>query len=102
PEEGRTVCDAYVNYNGTAAEITGEGNGPISAVVHALEGRGWKDFDLVDFHEHAIGRGADTEAVAYVQIKPHNGETIWGAGIHASNDTAGINALISAYNRAHA
>ncbi len=101
-DDGRMVCDTTVRYDGTDTAIHGEGNGPISAVVHALEGRGWKDFDLVDFHEHAIGSGADTEAVAYVQIELHGGGTVWGAGIHASIDTAGINALVSAYNRAHA
>lgn len=99
--ENRLSATVTLKYRGTESTIQGEGNGPISAFVHAIEGAGWKDFTLTDFHEHAIGSGADTEAVAYVQIEM-NGALWWGAGIHANIDTAGINALVSAYNRAHA
>ncbi len=97
----RLSCTAKVRNGGDEVEISGEGNGPISAFVHALEGKGWKDFDLTDFHEHAIGTGADTEAVAYVQIELPGGRKFWGAGVDSNIDTAGINALVSAYNRAH-
>ncbi len=102
-EEGdsRLSSTVTLKYEGAESVVSGEGNGPISAFVDAIDGAGWKDFTLTDFHEHAIGSGADTEAVAYVQIEKH-GKLWWGAGIHANIDTAGINALVSAYNRAHA
>lgn len=99
--ESRLSCKAKVRMNGVESEITGLGNGPISAFVHGLDEAGWKDFDLLDFHEHAIGTGADTEAVAYIQIEHTGGKKWWGTGIHSNIDTAGINALVSAYNRAH-
>jgi 2-isopropylmalate synthase len=98
--DNRLACTVTLKYNREESTISGEGNGPISAFVHALEGAGWKDFQLTDFHEHAIGSGADTEAVAYVQIEK-DGKTWWGAGIDSNIDTAGINALVSAYNRSH-
>ncbi|MFP4153351.1 MAG: 2-isopropylmalate synthase [Alkalispirochaeta sp.] len=97
--ESRLSCTARVRMEGKEAEVTGIGNGPISAFVHALEGQGWKDFDLTDFHEHAIGTGADTEAVAYIQIELPHGKKFWGVGINSNIDTAGIGALVSAFNR---
>ncbi len=100
--ESRLSCRATVKMDGKELVITGIGNGPISAFVHALEEQGWKNFDLTDFHEHAIGTGADTEAVAYVQIERHGGRKFWGTGIHSNIDTAGISALVSAFNRSQA
>jgi len=97
----RLSCTAVVHNMGEVVEISGSGNGPISAFVHALDDHGWKDFELTDFHEHAIGTGADTEAVAYVQIEIAGGKKFWGAGVHSNIETAGINALVSAYNRGH-
>ena len=97
----RLGCRAKVRFNGSIVEIEAEGNGPISAFAHAMAGQGWNDFELTDFHEHAIGTGSETEAVAYIQIKTREGKTSWGAGIDTNIDLAGTKALISAYNRAH-
>lgn len=98
-EEHRLGCEASVAFDGSEATIEGEGNGPISAFVHALQKNGWGDFELTDFHEHAIGEGAETEAVAYVQIKRADGGHFWGAGIDTNIDLAGTKALVSAFNR---
>jgi 2-isopropylmalate synthase len=98
-EPHRLSCSATVTYDGTGHTVTGEGNGPISAFVDAMSNAGWGDFELTDFHEHAIGEGAKTEAVAYVQIKRHDGTYFWGAGIDTNIDLAGTQALVNAYNR---
>lgn len=96
-------CKTVVRNDGTEYTLGGVGNGPISAFAHALESQGWRDFRLTDFHEHAIGQGVDTDAVAYVQIElTGSGRTFWGAGIDSNIDRAGTKALVSAYNRAHA
>ncbi|TVQ35153.1 MAG: 2-isopropylmalate synthase [Spirochaetaceae bacterium] len=94
-------CRATVRYADSDQIIEGTGNGPISAFVHAMQAQGWGDFRLTDFHEHAIGQGAETEAVAYVQIELDDGRRCWGAGIDTNIDLAGTKALVSAYNRAH-
>ena len=92
-------CRARVAYGGKKKTIHGRGNGPIDAFVHAMDSQGWKDFQLLDFHEHSIGEGSETEAVAYVQIETRGGQRFWGAGRHTSINLAGLKALISAYNR---
>ena len=98
-EERSLSCRATVRYSGTDHIIEGVGNGPISAFVHAMQGQNWKTFRLTDFHEHAIGQGAETEAVAYVQIELNDGRRFWGAGVDTNIDLAGTKALVSAYNR---
>ena len=93
------ACVAQVRYCGSAVEITGRGNGPIDAFVHALRSQGWGDFSLKDFHEHAIGQGSETEAVAYVELEFADGRRRWGAGVDTNIDLAGIKAVISAFDR---
>ncbi|MBN2531954.1 MAG: 2-isopropylmalate synthase [Spirochaetales bacterium] len=93
-------CEVEIEYKGDKKKIKGKGNGPISAFVHALDADGIDDFTLIDFHEHAIGKGSETEAAAYVQIELPDQSKYWGAGIDTNISFAGIKALISAYNRA--
>lgn len=92
-------CRATVQLNGDRMDIEGEGNGPISAFVHAIREQGLARLTLTDFHEHAIGSGAETEAVAYIQIEVPGGRRYWGAGVDTNIDLAGTKALVSAYNR---
>jgi 2-isopropylmalate synthase len=92
-------CEAEVTYNGNKARISGEGNGPIDAFVHAMKKEGWDDFTLMDFHEHSVGSGSGTEAVAYVRIDADDNTMFWGAGKDTDINKAGLKALVSAYNR---
>jgi 2-isopropylmalate synthase len=95
-------CTARVKHNGEERAIQGSGNGPIDAFVHALREAEIADFTLTDFHEHAIGSGSQTEAVAYIEVELQNGRKFWGAGVDTNIDLAGIKALVSAFDRAHA
>ncbi|MBN1698257.1 MAG: 2-isopropylmalate synthase [Spirochaetales bacterium] len=92
-------CHAEVEYNGEVCEIKGRGNGPIDAFVHAMQQLGIEKFSLTDFHEHAISRGSEAEAVAFVQIERPKGSAFWGAGVDTNISYAGLKALLSAYNR---
>jgi 2-isopropylmalate synthase len=99
---GEVSIDAHIHVNGTALSISGRGNGPISAFVNALVSQGWKDFTLLDYRQHSIGRGSATDAAAYIQIKHNDGSIFYGCGIDANIEIAGLHALVSAFNRAHA
>ena len=98
--EGSEKVDikATIVWNGEEAQIAGEGNGPLSAFVDAMRKGGHNDFDIADFHEQSLGEGSTTEAVAYVAIKKGGDRVYWGAGKHTDITTAGILALIGAYN----
>jgi 2-isopropylmalate synthase len=75
--------------------LHGQGNGPIDAFVNALG----LDIRVMDYHEHAIGRGADARAACYVELRVGNGSTLFGVGIDSNIVTASFRAVLSALNR---
>lgn len=86
-------------------ELTGQGNGPLSAVVHSLKSSGLMPFfKLEDFSERTLGKDADAHAIAFVGLRcgPNGEHLVYGAGEHSNIDRAAIAALISAMNRAAA
>ncbi|HRR29601.1 MAG TPA: alpha-isopropylmalate synthase regulatory domain-containing protein, partial [Victivallales bacterium] len=78
-----------------------EGNGPVSAVVHALKQIGKiYEFSIEDFSEQALGRTAEATAIAYVSVRrSSDNKIIFGAGEHSNIEYAAILALFSAVNR---
>ena len=97
-EEGDRLA-ARVRDNGEGVVVTGEGNGPIAALVHALEQRLGIEIDVREYHEHAMAKGEDATAAAYVEADIDN-EAFWGVGIHPSIVTASLRAVVNAVNRA--
>ena len=79
--------------------VTGEGNGPIDAFVHALRADLGVKLDVVDYAEHATGQGADATAVAYVETIDGDGNIRWGVGADPNITTASLRAVVSAYLR---
>jgi 2-isopropylmalate synthase len=57
------------------------------------------DLDVVDYHEHSLGRGADATAVAYVETVTDDSTTRWGIGTDPNIITASLRAVLSAANR---
>ncbi len=91
-----------VEINGVEHVLKGKGNGPLSAVAHALQAcPEVPDFTLDDFSEKSLGHTADAVAIAFVGIRIAAGtELFYGAGEHSNIDRAAIAALFSALNRA--
>ena len=81
--------------------VEGEGNGPIDALVAAVGRELGAPVHVRDYHEHAMSRGEDATAAAYVEADVH-GEIVWGVGIHPSIVTASLRAVLNAVNRARA
>lgn len=75
--------------------LAGGGNGPIDAFVNALG----LDIQLMDYHEHAIGSGANAQAACYVELRLDNGPTLFGVGLDGNIVTASFKAVLSAINR---
>ncbi len=85
--------------DGTTFTLEGDGNGPIDAFVDALK-RGFSiDFSFLDYHEHAVGRGANATAASYVEIQDAEGNILHGVGIDPSIVTASLKATLSAVQR---
>lgn len=97
--EGQTLVRAVIKYRDNKFTIGDKGNGPLNAFANALSsGSDVPDFNIIDFHEHSIGTGTNTAAMAYVQIKTDIGE-FWGVGKSTNVSRAGIDAIVSALNQ---
>ena len=100
-ERGSTVtCQAELTVHGRSLVVSGTGNGPIDAFVHALREAGLPPFELLSYSEHSLGSGAQARAVSYIQIKAASGHAFFGAGIDTNIELASIKAIVSALNRA--
>ena len=103
-EEGGAAGDRVfvgrVAVGGEEQSISGRGNGLISGVIAALGASTGPALDVIDYSEHAIGVGADAQAVAYVECRTEDGRTVFGVGLDTDVATASVRAVLSAANRA--
>ena len=100
-ESGTTTLEAKLIVDGAERMVTGEGNGPIDAFVHALSTAGLFDGKIADYSEHTMGTGSDATAVAYVEVDTGARDTTWGVGMHESIVSASLRAIVSAVNTLH-
>ena len=96
---GRTVITAQLAVNGERKTISGEGNGPIDAFVHAVRDGLGINIDVVDYAEHAMGQGSEAVAVAYVETTDAAGNIRWGVGSDPNIISASLRAVLSAFER---
>jgi 2-isopropylmalate synthase len=90
---------AHLLIDGTETVLTGAGNGPVDAFVHALRHDGGFDIHVQNYHEHGVGAGEDATAVAYVQLRIGQEQTVYGVGLDPNIVTATLRAVVSAVNR---
>jgi 2-isopropylmalate synthase len=97
-EADRETLEVSLLVDGEERTLRGQGNGPIDSFVEALR-EIVIDLRVLDYHEHAVGSGADARAAAYIEAAIGD-QVLWGVGIHASIVTASLRAVASAINRA--
>jgi len=90
---------AQLLVDGAHVTITGEGNGPIDAIMAGLKADLNVDFTVRDYSEHALTAGSGASAVAYVEAEGSDGSSWWGVGMSSSILDASLEAVISAANR---
>jgi 2-isopropylmalate synthase len=90
---------AQLIVDGQHVTVKGEGNGPIDALMAGLRDDLGVEFQVRDYHEHALTSGAEASAVAYVEASAIDGSTWWGVGMSSSILDASLEAVISAANR---
>jgi 2-isopropylmalate synthase len=97
--ENRTRVVAQVLVDGHHRTLTGQGNGPVNAIVNGIRAELGVEMSVDDYHEHALTSGTEASAVAYVQVTGGRGNQVWGVGMHSSILDATLAAVISAANR---
>ena len=93
--EGRETFAAKLNYMGEMIAINGEGDGVLDAFVEALKDAIKLDFEIMEYGEHALGQGADAEAVTYIQIRCE-GRRYSGVAISKDIIASSLNAFMGA------
>ncbi|MGM0521279.1 MAG: 2-isopropylmalate synthase [Pseudomonadota bacterium] len=99
PDSPKVTLEAVIEDNGERQTLQGEGNGPLAAFIKALAAAG-HDVEIIDYHEHSRGQGADAEAIAYVEVRI-DGAAIFGVGTDESITSASMKGVLSAINRHH-
>ena len=97
--DSRELTATLRKADGAMMTLEGAGNGPIDAFVDALKRAFSVDFAFLDYHEHAIGRGANAQAVSYVEIEGADGRRLHGVGVDPNIVTASLKATLSAVLR---
>jgi 2-isopropylmalate synthase len=90
-----------VDIDGTPHILTGEGNGPINAAVHALQSAGIA-LQVRSYEERSmvpIGEDGNAQACAFMEVAGQDGGDRYGVGMDSNIVTASLKALISAINR---
>ncbi|HPU21162.1 MAG TPA: 2-isopropylmalate synthase [Alicycliphilus sp.] len=97
---GRMQLAATVQWQGDILDLEGEGTGPIDAFVQALSTALDRQLRVLDYTEHAIGEGANAQAVAYVEMRIDERQTVYGVGMDANIVSASMRAILSGLQRA--
>ena len=98
-KNGIVKCRAKLSRAGKPVEFSGEGNGPLAALVHGFGTAGVPRFEITNYSEHALGSGEEASAISYIQIKTADGKSRWGAGVDTNIELASVRAVLSALNR---
>lgn len=93
------LCRAVVVWKGEQFSIGDKGNGPLDAFATALSATPAPKFSVSAFHEHSVGTGNNTSAVAYIELTFEDGKKFWGVGKSTNVGRAGIDAIVSALNQ---
>ena len=96
----QTGVELALKAGGSVYAVIGTGGGPIEAAAAALRRcPAVPPFQVEAYSEHALGRGSDARAIAFIGLKTDDGKVIYGAGIHENVNIAAITAMVNALNR---
>ena len=93
------VLSAKIKESGDIININGGGTGPIDSFIDSITKYTGFKITLGGYHEHSIGSGADTQAVAFIELEINRGLPLFGVGMDPNITKASLKAIISAVNR---
>ena len=103
-EETSSQFDTRVSvkytWYGEEKEFTAVGNGPIDAVKRGLQEELDITVKVLDYEEHALASGSNSQAAAYIHLlDSDSGRVTYGVGVSSNITRASIRAIFSAINR---
>lgn len=102
--ETKSQFDTKVNVtftdHGEKKQFEAVGNGPIDAVQRGIQETLGVRIKVLDYEEHALQSGANSQAAAYIHLlDADSGRVTYGVGVSSNITRASIRALFSAVNR---
>ena len=86
--------------HGEAKSFEAVGNGPIDAVQRGLNHQLGLSVKVLDYEEHALQSGANSQAAAYIHLLDgESGRVTYGVGVSSNITRASVRAIFSAVNR---
>ncbi|MXO95426.1 2-isopropylmalate synthase [Erythrobacter aquimaris] len=98
--DGTRLFSGTIAVDGVEQSVSGRGNGLISSVLSTIEKAFGLQLEIIDYSEHALTTGRDSQAAAYLECRDGEGNTIWGCGIDEDVATASVRSVLSAANSA--
>ena len=103
-EETKSEFDTKVTVGYTDAGVEKSfeavGNGPIDAVKRGLQEALDISIKILDYEEHALQSGSNSQAAAYIHLlDAESGSVTYGVGVSSNITRASVRAIFSAVNR---
>ncbi len=93
------VTVIYTN-GGVEKSFEAVGNGPIDAVKRGLQEELDVHMKILDYEEHALQSGSNSQAAAYIHLlDADDGRVTYGVGVSSNITRASVRAIFSAVNR---
>ena len=90
---------AYTDH-GVEKKFSAKGNGPIDAVQRGLQEVLDIRIKVLDYEEHALQSGSNSQAAAYIHLLDSDeGAVTYGVGVSSNITRASVRAIFSAVNR---
>jgi len=94
------VTVEYQLNGGIMKSFKAVGNGPIDAVQRGLKETFGINIKVLDYEEHALQSGSNSQAAAYIHMLDGNsGHVTYGVGVSSNITRASVRAIFSAVNR---
>ncbi len=88
--------------DGVEKSFEAVGNGPIDAVKRGLQEELDISIKILDYEEHALQSGSNSQAAAYIHLlDADSGSVTYGVGVSSNITRASVRAIFSAINRLH-
>jgi 2-isopropylmalate synthase len=95
-----TLVEVTYTDHGEVKTFTAKGNGPIDAVQRGLMEALDIRIKVLDYEEHALQSGANSQAAAYIHmLNANDGSVTYGVGVSSNITRASVRAIFSAINR---
>ena len=101
--EGKTFetsIEVHYTDHGIERSFEAVGNGPIDAVRRGLHQNLGLEVKILDYEEHALQSGSNSQAAAYIHLlDSDSGHVTYGVGVSSNITRASVRAIFSALNR---